>query len=278
MLEKLRALFRRRRQSRQHQRQSAQQHLWLSGHSRVQLRRIQRPADETVHWLTCPCRILHQRRLGFAQRLQAPPVESLLIRHLPFIRFGLGGSRRRHFRHARVSGTLLDPFPQHRHLLRRELLLWRHLQVLVHIVHRLNEQTLLRLARHQRRPALATFLPAALRVQSQVALLLLLAVTLDAPLHEQRTDFGFKKAEVLRHRERGGHHQCGCGESLHFVVGILDEAGSHCSPMMRCSTKPLWGSNEPGFFPAKASTPSFQTTRLSRVTSKTCTAFRPAGW
>ena len=115
---------------------------------------------------------------------------------------------------ARIRGAGSDPgfeVGQHRRLELRPVL--RHLQVGVLVAHRLQQQRGRRLARHNRRTAVAAGLPARPRVEPQAPLLLAgLAVAFVALLRQHRPDARLKELDLLGRRCRGqagaaGEHQ-----------------------------------------------------------------------
>src|SRR6185369_16890908 len=95
---------------------------------------------------------------------------------------------------------------------RRELLLRRHLQILVAVADRLHEQALLHVAGDHRRPGVAAMAPAVPGIEPQAALhFLLRAVALQAALGQQRTHLLLKKIESLlgENRESDGEQDNG---------------------------------------------------------------------
>ena len=111
--------------------------------------------NEGVHLIQRPGLITHGGGRGFPHRLIGPVFPSFLHIHAGLLhRF-----RHRH-RLAWIERTALHPFLQHGDLAFRQFRLRRHLHVRVRVAHRLDEVALFYIARHQRRPAVTTRLPA----------------------------------------------------------------------------------------------------------------------
>lgn len=86
-------------------------------------------------------------------------------------------------------------------------MLRRHLQILVHIAQCLDELTRLGLTRRYDRATLAATVPTGPRVETQLDILLLLAVAFEAALHEQRANLRLEEGNPvclgsLRHRAK----------------------------------------------------------------------------
>ncbi len=153
--------------------------------------------DEAIERRASPSRIADAWQRRLARRLEGPEpaavldVDDSLLRPRP--RPALGGP----LVAVGIGRPDLDPLLEVGDLLIRELLLRRHLQVAVRVPHRLNQQAIVRLARHDRRPSLSAAQNAARRVEPQSRRLLLRPMTLVALLDKQRADLLLEKGDLL---------------------------------------------------------------------------------
>ena len=151
-------------------------------------------------------------RLGrFGHRLKGPEPAGGLEIELLILRRGLGTL-------TRIRCAHCHPFFKISHLLGGQAFLGWHLQLGIGITDRLDQKALAHLPRDDRRAAVATFLPAALPIQSQPALhLLILAVALVTFAHQHGPDFFLKKLQPRRiGRPSGGCRQKNkCHKTLH---------------------------------------------------------------
>ena len=100
------------------------------------------------------------RHLRFLNRLQRPPLLRVDESHAAEPRFvGFGHND------AGIFRSLFHPLDQRLDFAIRQLSRRRHLQVVVGVAHRLDDETPLWVARHERRTAVASFFPAAFRVE-----------------------------------------------------------------------------------------------------------------
>src|SRR5713101_8110237 len=90
-------------------------------------------------------------------------------------------------------------------------MLWRHLQILVRIPHRRNEQALLRFPRNDARSTLASLQQPLATIQNKTAfdLFALAAVAFVAALRENWPDLLLEKLEILCARPLRGNRQHG---------------------------------------------------------------------
>jgi hypothetical protein len=148
--------------------------------------------------------VLHGGRRDGAHRLEAPPFHAL--------GGDLGPRAREGFLCrliARVRRAEGDPFLEIRDHRWFELrALGGHLEVVLLVLDRAEQQALGGFAGDDHRAALAALLPAGARVEAEAALLLLRAVALVTMLGEDGADALFKKLRLLR-RERGKRGSAG---------------------------------------------------------------------
>src|SRR5262249_17485288 len=92
--------------------------------------------------------------------------------------------------------TLLPPGYEIGHDGNGQPLVWRHLDARVGLPNCLNEQALLRIARHERRPAVATLKQGSTRIDAQTVAELLASMARKAGAGEDWADLQFKEAFV----------------------------------------------------------------------------------
>jgi hypothetical protein len=155
------------------------------------------------------------RRGGRGDRLESPVRLRLLQRHCDVFGIGLG-----RFGEPWIRRTPANPLGEHGDFCRGQLLLWRHLQVLVPVADRLDQPAGLGFSRRDHGAVIAAGLPARARVETEAAFLLLAAVTFITALDEQRPDLGFEKRKVV---PAGG---CGRGGRLGLGAGRSDHESS----------------------------------------------------
>jgi hypothetical protein len=144
-------LLRSRREPREVEKRTPEQHALLSRRRGLQALLFQLREDEAVERVLRPGRVLHRRRLVRLDRLPRPvlgfalaKVERFGADGLPPARFALGPRR-----------APLHPLRQVGDLAIRQLALRGHLEVYVVVVDRLDQPALLRPAGHDGRPVVA---------------------------------------------------------------------------------------------------------------------------
>ena len=137
---------RRRRQTGQIKGNAPQQGPWIGRRRRTGARRLEPGEDEVIHGGLRPGCILHLRQRRGLHWPKRPERPSFFQAHANLC------DRRRG---TRIRSPHLDPCNQVGDLHLRQLPLRRHLQVFVHVTHRPNQQALLRVTRHERRPRVA---------------------------------------------------------------------------------------------------------------------------
>src|SRR3954468_7746828 len=81
----------------------------------------------------------------------------------------IGLARGSRFGHAWIGRAAFHPFDEHRHFVRRQRFLRRHLQVIVDAAYGADEQALLRIAGAEGGPRVAAALPAAPPIEGEAA-------------------------------------------------------------------------------------------------------------
>ena len=169
------------------------------GHG-LKVLRFQSREEETVDLAARPRGVLHRRRGDPGGRLKRPELPAQVD-----VDLALDDVRRLV---ARIGRAHLHPGLEVGDHRVGQLLLRRHLEVLILVVDRLDEQTFLRIARDDRRPQVAPLAHPCARVEEQVAaqLLGLGGMALVALLDQDRPDSRFEEGDALRCRRllRGG--------------------------------------------------------------------------
>ena len=174
--------LRRWRQAEQIERGSANQ-CAASGPRRGRKLGVFQPGQhEAVERRLAPSGVFHVRRRRQSHRLKRPMGASGILQPLQVAKhLGRFDIRRR------PGQPHLDPSGQRLDFRLRQRLVGRHLQV-AHSTHGPNQQTLRRISRHSRCPAVSAGQQRPARIEPQIALLFLRPVTLQTTLSEQRAD------------------------------------------------------------------------------------------
>ena len=142
------------------------------------------------------CACFDSRWSRLLQRLEGP-VGTIFVRDLKLAPHCSGWriARRPRCSHFHPSRQISD-------LSLVELLLWRHLKVLVRPAHRLDEQTRVGITRNDGRARVTTFEDARTTIQQEPAFDLVRAhtVAVVTPLRQHRTDAFFKELDICRGR------------------------------------------------------------------------------
>ena len=173
----------RRRQADQVERQAPEERPLVGVRGGLEALRLQAVEQEAIDGVPRPSRALDRRGFRRPDGLEAPVLRAFLeVECLGGRGLGLRGFA------AGPGGAHLDPSGECGDLGGFELRLRRHLDE-VAVVHRVDDEALARLARHDGRPIAPAFEHARARVEPQVALGLLRAVALLAAPDEEGADF-----------------------------------------------------------------------------------------